>query len=781
MLSIRSFFNLLIITLLTTISWSLSAQDTAKVTTTPTGQSIPDTLLFKIQKAQSIITEIKATEKKSYGISRIRSGLNSIKSNVAPVIEDIQTHRKTTSAQNLSNYSLILNDALEKLAGWRTSLAKANNELQSQLDQVLTLSNDTLLNVVSTDTTGKKLYAEQLVDLKFQLQNAGTRTSVRLDTVSRLLADVSGTFLTISNLQTTINEQVSQSNANVLRRESPYLWNAPATFKPDNVQTILQSSYQGQDKILKYFFTSTWDNRFLLIIMAGLFFFWVFSNYKKASQPPLKGKIGPLDFKHIRPMPIVASLIFLLNVAPLFEPQSPSVYIEITQFLLLVVLTVHLWKRFSKQDLRIWLLNAVLYIVLIITNAVVGDSVFIRIWLIVLNVCFIYIGFSFAKRLHRKYTSDRIIRPVIRIYLILQLLAILLNVFGRISLAKTFGITATVGLVQITGLGMFIDIFLEALELQIKVSASSNGIFSRINSNQTRQSVKKGLVFIAVALWLLVFFINLGIADNIYSFIYQILTRPRSFGSITFTLSNILSFSAIVYLSSLLQKNIGLLFGESHLPTTTGDEVVKVSSVLALVRLAIIVLGVLLAVAASGISVDKFTVVLGALSVGIGLGMQNIVNNFISGIILLFEKPFRIGDYIELADRKGRIRDIGIRSSKMITVQGSEVIIPNADLLSNRLVNWSSSDTYLKTELLLKVGADTDLEALQDIIRQEVQELDGTQQTMPPDIIINAIGADSVELKVMIWINSIYSEPTIKSQLFRKLLPRIKEASIRLV
>ncbi|GAB3968623.1 hypothetical protein GCM10028806_13040 [Spirosoma terrae] len=781
MLSIRSFFNLLILILLTTASWSLSAQDTARVTTTPSGQSIPDTLLFKIQKAQSIITEIKATEKKSYGITRIRSGLNSIKSKVAPVIADVQTHRKTTSAQNLSNYSLILNDALEKLAGWRTSLAKANNELQTQLNQVLALSNDTLLNVVSTDTTGKKLYAEQLVDLKFQLQNAGTRTSVRLDTVSRLLADVSGTFLTISNLQTTINEQVSQSKANVLRRESPYLWDAPATFKPDNVQTILQSSYQGQDKILKYFFSSTWDNRFLLIIMAGLFFFWVFSNFKKASQPPLKEKIGPLDFKHIRPMPIVASLIFLFNVAPLFEPQSPSVYIEITQFLLLVVLTVHLWKRFSKQELRLWLLNAVLYIVLIITNAVVGDSVFIRIWLIVLNVCFIYIGFSFAKQLHRKYTSDRIIRPVIRIYLILQLLAILLNVFGRISLAKTFGITATVGLVQITGLGLFIDIFLEALELQIKVSASSNGIFSRINSNQTRQSFKKGLVFIAIALWLLVFFINLGIADTIYSFIYQILTRPRSFGSITFTLSNILSFSAIVYLSSLLQKNIGLLFGESHLPTTTGNEVVKVSSVLALVRLAIIVLGVLLAVAASGISVDKFTVVLGALSVGIGLGMQNIVNNFISGIILLFEKPFRIGDYIELADRKGRIRDIGIRSSKMITGQGSEVIIPNADLLSNRLVNWSSSDTYLKTELLLKVGADTDLEALQDIIRQEVQEVDGTQQTMPPDIIINAIGADSVELKVVIWINSIYSEPTIKSQLFRKLLPRIKEASIRLV
>jgi small-conductance mechanosensitive channel len=426
------------------------------------------------------------------------------------------------------------------------------------------------------------------------------------------------------------------------------------------------------------------------------------------------------------------------------------------------------------------LLNGALYVLLLITNTLVNDSVFLRIWLMCLNVGFLYLGLVYARHLHHKSISTRIIRPVTRLYLILHVLAIVLNIFGRISLAKTFSITAVIALVQITGLGVFIEVVLEALELQIKISACSQGLFSRVNVDHIRRSVKKGLVVLAVALWFLVFFINLGIENSVFGFIGDILNKPRTFGSVTFSLSNILSFAIIIYLSSLLQKNIGLFFGESQLPDTDG-QVDQISSVLALIRLVIIVGGVLLAVVASGISIDKFTVVLGALSVGIGLGMQTIVSNFVSGIILIFEKPFRIGDYVELADKKGRILDIGIRSSKMLTGQGSEVIIPNGDLLSNRLVNWSSNSAYLKSEFTLKVPSDTDLQAVRDIIQSEVKQLDDALTSMSPEIIVTSIGADTIELKVQVWMKSIYTEAGMKSELLQRLVPRFKEANIKLV
>ncbi|GAB4024806.1 hypothetical protein GCM10028773_48500 [Spirosoma koreense] len=756
------------------------AQDsTVNVAGKSSGLSIPDTLLFKIQRAQSVITDIKASGKKGYGTTRIRTELADVKSNVAPVARDVQTHRKTIDAKTLSNYGLILNDAQKKLTDWRTQLSKANNDLQNQLEEVLALSNDSLLTVAGNDTTEKKLYADQLVSLKLQLQDAGVRTTAQLDTVSRLLADVSGTYLNISNLQISINERLQKNNASILQKESPFLWEAPVTFDLTRIKAIFSSSYQGQDKILSYFFVSTWDNRFLLLLLTGAFFIWVYRNFRRIRRPALGKQIGPVRWENLRPSPIVASLIVLLTLTPLFEPQSPSLYIEITQVLLFAVLTLHLWALFSKSDLWLWVSNGVLYCLLLLTSALIGDSLIMRIWLIALNLGLLYFGVGFSELLKRKPISNRIVRPIIKLSLLLQGLAIVLNLFGRVSLAKVFSITAAISLVQITGLGVFIGIVLEALELQIKISAYSKGLFSRVNIAHTQRSFKKGLAFVAVVLWLIVFFINLGVADSVWNFLYQILTRPRSFGSVTFTLSNVLSFAIIIYLSSLLQKNIGLLFGESQLPGEVG-QVDHLSSVLVLLRLVIVIAGVLLAVAASGISVDKFTVVLGALSVGIGLGMQNIVSNFVSGIILIFERPFQIGDYVELADKKGRIRDIGIRSSKMITGQGSEVIIPNSDLLSNRLVNWTSNDSYLKTTFPLKVGLSADLAAVRQLITDEVSQLDGSVESMTPEILVTAVGADTAELSVTIWIKNVYAEASLKSELLQRLIPRFTEANIKL-
>lgn len=777
-MSYHRFVNYCLFILLTAAYLPLSAQDTARILSPGPGQSIPDTLLFKIQKAQSIIAEVKSAGRRGFVVTRIRAGLTDVQTNVTPIQNDVKLHKAKIDAKSLANYRLILNDAQTKLTAWQTTLAKVNNDLQSQLDQLLDLSSDSLLVVTSKDTTGKKLYSDQLVSLKLQLQESGTRTAGQLDTVSRLLADVSGTSLRVNDLQAAMNEQLQQSAANVFQQESPYLWDAPLSPNVTSQQAIAQSTYQGQQKILTYFLASTWDDRVLLYLMTIGFFVWVFTNVRKANKLAIRQKMDPFALTNLRPVPIVASLIVLLNLTPLFEPDSPSFYIELTQFLLLLALTIHIWRRLSKPDLRLWLIIGGLYLLLALTNLLPSDSLVLRLWLAGLNVAFLYVGFLYATHLPFKSISLRLVRPVTRIYLALHVLAILANIFGRISLAKTFSMTAIVALVQITGLAILIEIVLEALDLQVRISASAKGLFSRVNVDHSRQFAKKMLVFLAVALWLLVFFLNLGISDTIFTFLGGILNKPRSFGSVTFSLSNILAFSLILYLASLLQKNIGLFFGESQLPATDG-QVDQVSSVLALIRLVIIVGGVLLAVAASGISVDKFTVVLGALSVGIGLGMQTIVSNFVSGIILIFEKPFRIGDYIELADRKGQILDIGIRSSRMLTGQGSEVVIPNGDLLSNRLVNWSSRGTYLKTEFTLKVASDTAMDALRTTIQEEAGQLG--ESIHAPDIIVTSISGDSIELKVLIWIRSIASEASLKSELLQRLVSRFKEANIKLL
>jgi potassium efflux system protein len=756
-----------------------TAQDTVK-SKTDTALTIPDTLLFRIQKAQAAITEINATNKRGYGIDNMRSGLTAVNEDIAPVKKDLNVPRKVIDAKSLLSYNLILKDALGKLTDWRTALSKYNNDLQRLSNQVIELSNDSVLMVTAKDTTEKRLYTQQLSSIKLRLQTSGKATTAKLDTVSRLLADVSAAYVTVTDLQNNIADRLRQSGHSALSRESPYLWSAPIKGDEGNsIGDLITSSYNGQNKILGYFIDSTWDNRILLLLTGLIFYIWVYRNYKSARQPAYRQQLGDLTFDYIKPYPILATVIVILNLTPLFEPDSPSPYIEITQFLLLVAVTIHFWKTLTQNDLHYWLVILALYVVVILTNTMVHEALWMRLWLIVLNMAALYIGLYFYRRLLKANIARRLIRPVLVIYIGLNVLSVLLNIFGRISLAKVFSATAIIGLTQIIGLAIFMQILTDALELQIKVSSFSNGLFSRINLSRTRTSFKKILSVVAVILWILVFLINLSIAGGVFALIQHILVKQRSFGSVNFTLSNVLFFGVIVYLANMLQKHVGVLFGESSV--TFEDKTEHKGSKLALIRLVIIIIGVLVAVTASGVPLDKLTVVLGALSVGIGLGMQNIVNNFVSGIILIFEKPFRIGDYVELADKKGKVQDIGIRSSKMLTPQGSEVIIPNGDLLSGRLVNWTLSNDYLKTELIFKVPADTDMEALGKAIEEEISKTGHILKNLPPEILINNIVTDTIELKILVWITDIYSEAGFKSDLFKKLLPRFKNMGVKIM
>ena len=114
------------------------------------------------------------------------------------------------------------------------------------------------------------------------------------------------------------------------------------------------------------------------------------------------------------------------------------------------------------------------------------------------------------------------------------------------------------------------------------------------------------------------------------------------------------------------------------------------------------------AVNAGGVELNKFTVLTGALGVGVGFGLQNIVNNFVSGLILQFERPIHIGDVLEIDGTTGKVTRIGIRSSTVKTFQGAEVIIPNANFISGKVINWTLSESLRRVELPVGVAYGTD-------------------------------------------------------------------------
>jgi potassium efflux system protein len=199
---------------------------------------------------------------------------------------------------------------------------------------------------------------------------------------------------------------------------------------------------------------------------------------------------------------------------------------------------------------------------------------------------------------------------------------------------------------------------------------------------------------------------------------------------------------------------------------------------LLLLRLLVLVAGFLIAIAASGLPMDKITVVLGALGVGIGLGLQNIVNNLVSGVILIFERPLKIGDYVEVVGQKGRVKDIGIRSSRMVTTEGAEVTVPNGDLLSSKLINWTLSNNHIRTELLFTIAPSAALPLAKEIILEEVLGSDAIIGKMAPELLVRSINDSSVGLKLLVWIQNVHQDEVFKSHMLQQIYQRLKDNDI---
>jgi small-conductance mechanosensitive channel len=198
-----------------------------------------------------------------------------------------------------------------------------------------------------------------------------------------------------------------------------------------------------------------------------------------------------------------------------------------------------------------------------------------------------------------------------------------------------------------------------------------------------------------------------------------------------------------------------------------------------IVKLILLVGGFLLAVAASGLAVDKITVILGALSVGIGLGLQSIVNNFVSGIILIFDKTLNIGDTVEIGDKKGRVRQISMRSSRLLTADGAEVIIPNGTILSNNFINWSLNENYIRVELTFTV--DKISKDIREAIAGILKSLEDVVDKKEPEILINTVTSQSTQLKIYFWCDNVTVRDKTRSEAYSAVSKYLEGEGIKIM
>ena len=258
-----------------------------------------------------------------------------------------------------------------------------------------------------------------------------------------------------------------------------------------------------------------------------------------------------------------------------------------------------------------------------------------------------------------------------------------------------------------------------------------------------------------------------------------VLTGQIRIGAIEFSLDRVFSFAVIVLLSIWIARFVAFVLDAEILPRLKLKRGVS-NAISTVVQWSILGAGLLTAASALGLQAGQLAIVFGALSVGIGFGLQNIVSNFVSGLILIFEQPVKVGDKVEITSLAlvGEVRRIGIRASVVRTFDGAEVIVPNGNLISSEVINWTLSDQRRRVRVNVGVAYGTDPHRVMQILKGVA---DGHREVLrypEPVVIFDGFGASSLDFRLLFWTATFDDFFRIRSQVSVAVHDALKEAGV---
>ena len=238
----------------------------------------------------------------------------------------------------------------------------------------------------------------------------------------------------------------------------------------------------------------------------------------------------------------------------------------------------------------------------------------------------------------------------------------------------------------------------------------------------------------------------------------------------------ILSLFLLFYMSSKIKKLlIGKIFPRYDLDVGVGQ------SIATIVRYALIIIGIVVIFQTTGIDLSAIGLLVGALGVGIGFGLQNITNNFISGIIILFERPIKVGDRIEIDELAGNIVDISARATTVITNDNIAVIVPNSDIVNTRVINWSHNNRDVRFNFPVGVSYKEDPELIRKLLIEIANGNPGVLKNPKPDVLFDEFGDSSLNFIFRVWTSDYSDTPgMLKSELYYEIFKKFKEQNIEI-
>lgn len=699
--------------------------------------------------------QIKLELQKPLDTARISSELEGIEM----VISSLE--RRTSDSTFRFNFRYIntLSSILKKTEEHNIAL---DTEVQTKLNRLAEI--DSLLDVFRRDKLFRlkikdslliPKYSEEINDLKKNLSKLDSSLFNQIVKAAQIQSTLSLQLVRLYDLKESVLQSQEELKSSLFTKEINYLWEDPKIPNPESIIQITLDSFRINMIVLQREMRGQELDIAFSLLFIFILFIWILQVRNKVKNQEVEGEFLLNRLRFLPKSPLASTTVSILPVVYFLFEGGSITFLSLILFLLICSSTFLIFRSFPLP-IRIKWAGMVLILIFFILSNLYFEMVY-------QERMYLLIGSILALVIHIRYGSNRFyseVKSEIKfvniarwISIFFLVLGVLANLFGRYSLAKILSITGVVSFTSGIALYFFVQVTMEIIYLLLEGNKKHNPLDIILNFQELQKRLRSFLSLIALIAWLIILFHHLAVYTYVKEGFSEFLTKPRVLGDSSFTFSSIFLFLGILFVSSILANNIAYFFSYKD-QNNTGSRTKKLGSSILIIRLGVLLLGFFIAATAAKIPLDKITIVLGALSVGIGFGLQTIINNLVSGVILAFERPIQIGDDIEVGTLTGKVKEVGIRASKILAYDGSEIIVPNGDLLSQSLINWTLSDKRRRIELIIGVAYQSQMERVQSLI-QEVLDEARILKIPAPKILMQNFGESSVDFRVLFWVESM--------------------------
>jgi len=241
-------------------------------------------------------------------------------------------------------------------------------------------------------------------------------------------------------------------------------------------------------------------------------------------------------------------------------------------------------------------------------------------------------------------------------------------------------------------------------------------------------------------------------------------TQLFTIGGAAISLSSLVKFFVVMFIALSVSKYLQRLI-RSRVLTRFGIEEALQFTIGKFLHYVIVIVGLLIALGVVGIPLTGLMVVASAIGIGMGFGMQNVTSNFVSGVMMLFERPIKIGDRITVGDIVGDVKAINIRSTVVVTPDNIAMIVPNSEFIANRVTNWSYGDRSIRLRIPIGVAYGSDVSLVKDILMDVALKHGEVLKEPGPEVWFVGFGESSLDFELLVWIPEPTHQPKIRSDL----------------